>query len=155
MENHTADVIILRSRFPVETNCFIPPPMTPLRATRKHMGLTFDEAVGVLHVKSEILAREEALDEPVLFKELAGISMRYFFYLNVHGNKRNRNNISNHLTLIAARKNLFACTYAEMGRFYGYTARQWYLFEIHENLLPRDVLKQIAADVNDLQLMPQ
>lgn len=155
MENTSAEIIILSSRFPVETSSFNPPRMPPLLALRKQMGLTFEEAIGVLHVAPETLVREEALDEPVLFRQLRGVSMRYFFYLNIHGNKRERNNIGNCLTLIAVRRNLFYFSYAQMGRFYGYTARQWYRFEIHDDILPRAVLEQITRDVHALQIERQ
>jgi hypothetical protein len=150
----SAEIIPFRKHLPIEGNDFVPPTLPPVLLLRKQMGLTFDEALCALYgVCANTLTEMETLSPEACTIDLASISMRYFFFLSIHGRKRERNNVGCGITLLAIRQNLFELSYAEMGRIYGYTARQWYQFEVHDQILPREVLAQIEQDMNNLDLM--
>ena len=130
---------------------FSPPPLPPLLELRKTMGLTFDEARGILHISAEslIVKEVEFLPIPAPF-DLRTVRNRYLYFLSQYMNVRERNIIRYHLTLKAIRVVTFGFDLATMGSFYGgYTARAWHNFEMNETVLPRDILKQIDQDEHD------
>ncbi len=148
----TNNIIPLMRRKSFWNDQFIPPELPILLELRKCMGLTPEEASSVLHVRPESLEAEECLGYPKFLNDIDAVLMRYLFFLSVHGNKRERNLISNCFSLREIRRRHFKLEYKAMGHFYGgYTARQWYHFEMHDEILPRDILEQIRTDLRKQQ----
>jgi hypothetical protein len=126
--------------------------MPPLLELRKTMGLSFEEAFGILFISADSLqAKEAALEEIPHPYCVSSVRHRYLYFLSQFGHKRERNLFSDYTTLQQARRDIFYLDWRTMGSMYGgYTARQWYNFEIHEAILPRDVLKTLEQDVHNM-----
>jgi transcriptional regulator with XRE-family HTH domain len=145
-----SNVVPIRQRR-VPNDSFMPPKMTVLRTLRKHMGLTIEEAASALYIPVSSLAHEESCGYPPRLNDLDAVRMCYLFFLSVHGNARPRNLLKNRYSLCDVRINVFMFDLATMGSVYGgHTARQWYLFEVHECILDRTILEQIENDVREL-----
>ena len=138
----------LRGVKSLQKDHFQPPKLPVLLELRKIHGLAPEEAANVLHVSLETLESEESQPCPDKLSNLTAVMMSYTYYLTLYANTRERNILSSHITLRYARHHVFKLSYAYMGHLYGgYTARQWYLFEIHELLLPRDLLEEVRFDL--------
>jgi hypothetical protein len=123
--------------------------MPPLLELRKTIGLTLEEAYNFLHISAESLAAKEQVfwSIPAPY-DLSTVRHRYFYFLSQFGNNREYNIIQDHLTLQAARRNIFHYNRATMGKHYGnYSNLEWYAFEMHEAILPREILEIIEYDV--------
>ena len=132
---------------------FSPPTLPPLLELRLTMGLTFEEAIGILFISTDSLRAKEATFEEIPHPYcVSTMRHRYLYFLSLYGGKRERNIIQDHLTLYQVRRDIFYLDWRTMGSMYGgYTARQWYNFEIHEAVLPRDILKMLEQDVHNMQ----
>jgi hypothetical protein len=153
MTHPSHNVALLRPGPPSLRDRFVPPILPPLLELRKAMGLTPDEAVSILHISLESLADKETnfISSPYPYN-LSSVRQRYLYFLSLHSSNRERNIIRDHLTLQQVREDVFRLTHADMGNLYGgYTARQWYNFETHEAILPRDILKEIEQNAHTRQ----
>ena len=143
-----SNVITLRGIALHPLDYFEPPKIPILLEMRKTLGLNQAEAASVLHVSLETLESEETLGVPRVLRNITAVLSSYLYFLSVWGDHRERNLISNDTTLRDVREHILKLSYSSMGRMYGgYTARQWYLLEMHEFLLPRDVLEMIRYDI--------
>ena len=148
LEANQGDISMSTERNVVAFRLFTPPALTPLLALRLRMGVKFEQAISVLHISKDTLLYEEALERPQLLSDLGFVFMRYLFFLSVHGDSNERNLVQDHLTLFSVRQNIFEMSYEQMGRTYGgFSAKDWYSFEIHERILPRNILRRIESDV--------
>jgi hypothetical protein len=131
----------------VQDTVFEPPKLPVLLEVRKCMGLTIEEAASALYVSKETLESQEALGYPTILNDIEDVLKRYAYFLSMYGNNRERNLVKKFISLREVRHCYFKFTLKEMGTVYGgYTARAWYLFEVHEVLLPRHLLEQIEYD---------
>jgi hypothetical protein len=153
MTNALDNVALLRSGLSLFNDQFSPAPLPPLLELRKTMGLTFEEAVGILFISADSLQVKEASFEEIPHPYcVSSVRHRYLYFLSQFGKRRERNIIQNHLTLLQVRRDILYLDWRTMGSMYGgYTARQWYNFEIHEAILPRDILKTLEQDVHNMQ----
>jgi hypothetical protein len=142
-----SNVTPLRGIASLPLDHFEPPKIPILLELRMTFGLDQNEASSVLHVSLETLESEEARVIPRKLN-ITGVMRNYLYFLSVYGDLRQRNLIDNQTTLRDARLHVLKLSYSGMGRTYGgYTARQWYLHEMHELLLPRDILETIKFDI--------
>lgn len=147
-----SNVTPLRAMSPLPLDHFEPPQIPILLELRKTFGISPGEAASVLHVSLETLESDEALLVPQVLINITAVMGSYLYFLSVYGAHRERNLIDNETTLRDARLHILMLSYATMGRRYGgYTARQWYLLEMHELLLPRDILSIIRFDIQSRQ----
>jgi hypothetical protein len=127
---------------------FEEPLLPPLLVLRKSWGLTLEEAAGMLLVTPQRLTEEESLAIPHVLRNFNAIYRSYMAFYCMYGGKREFNIVHSHLTLREVRRQFYPFHHGVLGNMYGgFTGLQWYHFETHDAILPREILETLEGDV--------